>query len=176
MISHNPGGLLTIPAKHMAKTLDAKEVARHNTASCCWLIVYKKVWRHRRDPHLRRARRDNRVDRPSAPTRGVRRASLASRMHGAWTSRRWPPPGPSCWRARLGGEGVLSDKPRAYYRSVGDDLATKTANNPAYHSVSLRPRVFVDVRDVDTTSAICREGISLPVFWALTRVARRVCF
>lgn len=66
----------------MGKTLDAKEVARHNTASCCWLIVYKKVWRHTRDPHLRRARRDNRVDRPSAPTRGVRRASLASRMHG----------------------------------------------------------------------------------------------
>ena len=93
-----------------------------------------------------------------------------------WTSRRWPPPGPSCWRARLGGEGALSEKPRAYYHSVSDDLATKTANNSAYHSVSLRPRVSVDVRDVDTTSAICRGGISLPVFWALTRVARRACY
>jgi hypothetical protein len=43
---------------------------------------------------------------------------------------------------------VLSEKAWAYYHSASDDLTTKVANNTAYRSILLRPRVFVDVRGV----------------------------
>ncbi|CUS13499.1 unnamed protein product [Tuber aestivum] len=69
-------------------------------------------------------------------------------------------------------EKVLSPKAWAYYSSASDDLLTKKHNNTVYQQILLRPRIFRDVRDVDTRTTICSSPIAFPVFVAPAALAR----
>lgn len=67
---------------------------------------------------------------------------------------------------------VLSPKAWAYYFSASDDLLTKQHNNTAYQQILLRPRIFKDVREVDTRTTICSSPVAFPVFVAPAAMAR----
>jgi len=69
-------------------------------------------------------------------------------------------------------EKVLSPKAWAYYFSASDDLLTKQHNNVVYQQILLRPRIFKDVRDVDTRTTICSSPVAFPVFVAPAAMAR----
>ncbi|HEU0076337.1 MAG TPA: alpha-hydroxy acid oxidase, partial [Longimicrobiaceae bacterium] len=55
-----------------------------------------------------------------------------------------------------------------YYAGGADDELTLRANRDAYRTVSLRPRVLVDVSRVDTSLELLGERLALPVLLAPT--------
>lgn len=68
---------------------------------------------------------------------------------------------------------LISPKCRAYYESASDDLFSKAYNNAVYRSILLRPRVFVDCVQCDTsTSLLGQFGIKTPVFVCPAAMAR----
>ncbi|KAL7276586.1 hypothetical protein RUND412_000428 [Rhizina undulata] len=69
-------------------------------------------------------------------------------------------------------EKVLSPKGWAYYWSASDDMKTKERNNWAYGEILLRPRIFVDVEHVDTSTRMLGDKVNLPVFVAPAAMAR----
>ncbi|CAZ84101.1 unnamed protein product [Tuber melanosporum] len=69
-------------------------------------------------------------------------------------------------------EKVLSPKAWAYYFSASDDQLTKRHNNTAYQQILLRPRIFKDVRNVDTRTTMCSSSVAFPVFVAPAAMAR----
>ena len=69
-------------------------------------------------------------------------------------------------------EKLLSPKAWAYYFSASDDLLTKQHNNAAYQQILLRPRIFKDVREVNTRTTICSSPVAFPVFVAPAAMAR----
>lgn len=68
---------------------------------------------------------------------------------------------------------LVSDKCRAYYASASDDLFSKHYNNAVYRSILLRPRVFVDCVQCDTSTSLLGEfGVRTPVFVSPAAMAR----
>jgi isopentenyl diphosphate isomerase/L-lactate dehydrogenase-like FMN-dependent dehydrogenase/predicted heme/steroid binding protein len=67
---------------------------------------------------------------------------------------------------------VISPKGWAYYYSGSDDLVTKNLNSTIYSKVLLRPRIFVDVVKVDTSSSIQGLKTTLPLFVSPAAMAR----
>lgn len=68
---------------------------------------------------------------------------------------------------------LISPKCRAYYESASDDLFSKAYNNAVYRSILLRPRVFVDCVQCDTsTSLLGQFGVKTPVFVCPAAMAR----
>ena len=57
----------------------------------------------------------------------------------------------------------LDDMTHAYYASGSDDEVTLVANKQAWKDISLRPRTFVDVSSVDTSTSVLGTNISFPV-------------
>ncbi|KAK9470336.1 FMN-dependent dehydrogenase-domain-containing protein [Dipodascopsis tothii] len=66
----------------------------------------------------------------------------------------------------------LNDKAWAYYFSASDDHFTKNSNRDIYKSVFLRPRIFKNVSQIDTSSSILGYSTSLPIFVAPAAMAR----
>lgn len=69
---------------------------------------------------------------------------------------------------------VISRKAWAYYFSASDDLITKHANNTAYRSILLRPRIFVDCTRVSLATSILAQPVSVPFFVSPAAMARLV--
>lgn len=68
---------------------------------------------------------------------------------------------------------LVSKKCRAYYDSASDDLFSKFYNNAVYRPILLRPRVFVDCVQCDTsTSLLGQFGVRTPVFVCPAAMAR----
>lgn len=68
---------------------------------------------------------------------------------------------------------LVSAKCRAYYDSASDDLFSKTYNNSVYRNILLRPRVFVDCVQCDTSTSLLDEfGVKTPVFVCPAAMAR----
>lgn len=51
-----------------------------------------------------------------------------------------------------------------YYSSGADDEITLRENHNAFHRIFFRPRVLVDVKEVDTTTTILGHKVALPIF------------
>ncbi|OCK80169.1 putative mitochondrial cytochrome b2 [Lepidopterella palustris CBS 459.81] len=66
----------------------------------------------------------------------------------------------------------LSRKAWAYYFSAGDDLLSKTLNNTVYRQILLRPRVFVDCTNCDTSTSFLGHNVRLPVYVSPAAMAR----
>lgn len=66
----------------------------------------------------------------------------------------------------------LTRKAWAYYYSAADDSITKTANNIAYRSILLRPRIFIDCTKCDLTTNVLGHKISLPLYVSPAAMAR----
>lgn len=68
---------------------------------------------------------------------------------------------------------LVPAKCRAYYYSASDDLFSKEYNNSVYRSILLRPRVFVDCMECDTsTSLLGQFGVRTPIFVCPAAMAR----
>lgn len=66
----------------------------------------------------------------------------------------------------------ISKKAWAYYYSASDDQISKERNNAVYKDISLRPRVFVDVKKCDMSTTLLGQKVDLPVFVAPAAMAR----
>ncbi|KAL2153862.1 hypothetical protein VTH82DRAFT_2538 [Thermothelomyces myriococcoides] len=66
----------------------------------------------------------------------------------------------------------VSKKCWAYYYSAADDLYSKTFNNLAYRNILLRPRVFIDVTNADTSTTLLGHRVSTPLYVSPAAMAR----
>ena len=66
----------------------------------------------------------------------------------------------------------LSQKGWAYYYSAADDLQSKHLNNTVYRSILLRPRVFIDCKDCDTSTSFLGHKLDVPIFVSPAAMAR----
>ncbi|KAK4996158.1 hypothetical protein LTR28_000279 [Elasticomyces elasticus] len=66
----------------------------------------------------------------------------------------------------------ISRKAWAYYYSAGDDLISKSLNNTVYRSILLRPRVFVDCTNCDTSITLLGHKLNIPIFVSPAAMAR----
>ncbi|KAG9228326.1 FMN-dependent dehydrogenase-domain-containing protein [Amylocarpus encephaloides] len=68
----------------------------------------------------------------------------------------------------------LSAKTWAFYSSAATDLHTEGRNNSAYADIGLRPRILVNVKEVDTTTTMLGQKMSVPIFCAPASMAKLV--
>ncbi|KAK5172579.1 uncharacterized protein LTR77_002699 [Saxophila tyrrhenica] len=66
----------------------------------------------------------------------------------------------------------ISRKAWGYYYSAGDDLMSKRLNNRVYSSILMRPRIFVDCTNCDTSTALLGNKVNLPFFVSPAAMAR----
>ncbi|KAF2722140.1 hypothetical protein K431DRAFT_267400 [Polychaeton citri CBS 116435] len=66
----------------------------------------------------------------------------------------------------------ISRKAWGYYYSASDDLVSKTFNNAVYRSILLRPRVFVDCTNCDTSTKVLGHKVNLPFYVSPAAMAR----
>ena len=66
----------------------------------------------------------------------------------------------------------ISKKAWAYYYSASDDLYSKSFNNAAYRSIVLRPRVFVDCTECSTATTFFGHPVRTPVYISPAAMAR----
>ncbi|KAI9716569.1 MAG: hypothetical protein M1812_005300 [Candelaria pacifica] len=66
----------------------------------------------------------------------------------------------------------LSRKAWAYYYSAGDDLLSKRLNNEVYRSILLRPRIFIDCEECDTSTTFLGHRVRIPVYVSPAAMAR----
>ena len=66
----------------------------------------------------------------------------------------------------------ISHKAWAYYYSAADDLLSKELNHAAYRSILLRPRIFIDCENCDTSTRILGQHVSSPVYVSPAAMAR----
>jgi L-lactate dehydrogenase (cytochrome) len=69
---------------------------------------------------------------------------------------------------------TLTPKTWAFYSSAATDLNTKARNNSAYIDIGLRPRILVDVKDVDTSTTMLGQKMSVPIFCSPAAMAKMV--
>ena len=67
---------------------------------------------------------------------------------------------------------TISRKGWAYYYSGADDLVSKNLNNTVYKSILLRPRIFVDCTECDTSITFLGHKVSLPIYVSPAAMAR----
>lgn len=69
---------------------------------------------------------------------------------------------------------TLTQKTWAFYSSAATDLLTKERNNSAYADIGLRPRILVDVNEVDTRTRMLGQKMSVPIFCSPAAMAKMV--
>ncbi|KAI9091147.1 FMN-dependent dehydrogenase-domain-containing protein [Phlyctochytrium arcticum] len=67
---------------------------------------------------------------------------------------------------------VLKPEAWAYYSSGADDELTLQENHAAFHRIWLRPRVLVNVRDVDTSTTMLGSLSNLPIYISATALGK----
>ncbi|CAO3627949.1 unnamed protein product [Cunninghamella blakesleeana] len=67
---------------------------------------------------------------------------------------------------------VLNPVAWAYYSSGADDEVTMRENHNAFHRVWLRPRVLINVKDVDTTTTMLGSKVDFPLYITATALGK----
>ncbi|KAI9257560.1 FMN-dependent dehydrogenase-domain-containing protein [Helicostylum pulchrum] len=67
---------------------------------------------------------------------------------------------------------VLKSDAWAYYSSGSDDEITMRENHSAFHRIWFRPRVMVNVKDVDTSTEMLGSRTSLPLYITATALGK----
>ncbi|KAH8704228.1 putative mitochondrial cytochrome b2 [Talaromyces proteolyticus] len=185
----------------MSKVFDAAEVAKHNTADSCWVILYGKVYdvTDFMDSHpggvkviLKLAGTDATEEYDPIHPPGILEENLKPEaLLGTIDPDTLPKPstdnqpeeeeaeGPPPMESLYNMDEIeqvatkqVSRKAWAYYYSASDDLTTKRFNNEVYRSILLRPRVFIDVTKCDLSTSVIGHKVSLPIFVAPAAMAR----
>lgn len=184
----------------MARTLDAVEVAQHNTPESCWVILYGNVYdvteflpNHPGGSNiiLRLGGKDATEEydpiHPSGTLESHLRqdAKLGSidldtlPKDVAQKEEQHINSGPPPLASLLNLEEIekaatrqISRKAWAYYFSASDDLITKRLNSEAYRSILLRPRIFIDCQKCDLSTSIIGSKVGIPIFVSPAAMAR----
>lgn len=69
-------------------------------------------------------------------------------------------------------EKVLSVEAWAYYSSAADDEITFKENQTAFHRYSLKPKVLVNVKNVDTSTTLFGVKSAIPVYITATALGK----
>lgn len=67
---------------------------------------------------------------------------------------------------------VMEPQAWGYYSSGGDDEITLRDNHLAFQKITMRPRILVNVRDIDMTTTILGQKCSLPLYFTATALAK----
>ncbi|KAL2212441.1 FMN-dependent dehydrogenase [Sarocladium strictum] len=67
---------------------------------------------------------------------------------------------------------LIPKKAWAYYFSASDDLKSKYFNNSVYRDILLRPRVFVDCTQCDTSTTFLGHPVGVPLYVSPAAMAR----
>ncbi|KAF2810754.1 uncharacterized protein BDZ99DRAFT_441322 [Mytilinidion resinicola] len=185
----------------MAKVFDYAEVAKHNTAESCWVVLYGNVYDVTEfvPDHpggskviLQLAGTDATEEYDPIHPPGILEETLkpenklgtidASTLPSSEKSPAQETPdesGPPDLESLLNVDEIeevatkqISRKAWAYYYSAADDLASKSFNNTVYRQILLRPRVFVDCTACDTSTTLVGHKVSLPIYVSPAAMAR----
>jgi len=67
---------------------------------------------------------------------------------------------------------VMEPQAWGYYSSGGDDEITLRDNHMAFQRITMRPRILVNVRDIDMTTSLLGVTSSLPLYFTATALAK----
>lgn len=67
---------------------------------------------------------------------------------------------------------ILTKQAWSYYSSAADDEVTYRENHAAYHRIFFKPKVLVDVREVDTSTKILGEEVPVPFYVSATALCK----
>ncbi|KAI9730551.1 MAG: hypothetical protein M1834_005792 [Cirrosporium novae-zelandiae] len=185
----------------MAKLIDAAEVANHNTPDSCWVILYGKVYdvtkflsKHPGGSKiiLRLAGKDATEQYDPIHPPGTLEANLPAeallgdvdpntlpKTHEAKEEQANEPPAGPPMESLLNLNEIeqvatkkMNKRGWAYYYSAADDLISKRANNIAWRSILLRPRIFVDCEKCDLSTTLLGNKVGMPIFVCPAAMAR----
>ncbi|OJJ95693.1 hypothetical protein ASPACDRAFT_81785 [Aspergillus aculeatus ATCC 16872] len=185
----------------MSKVFDAAEVAKHNTAESCWVILYGKVYdvTNFLSDHpggakiiLKLAGKDateeyDPIHPPGLLEENLKPENFLGTINADTLPKVQAEPAPAA--AETEGpppmESLLnmddfeqvatkniSKKAWAYYYSASDDKVTKHFNTEVYRSILLRPRVFVDCTKCDLDTKLLGHNLGMPIYVSPAAMAR----
>ncbi|PYH86109.1 mitochondrial cytochrome b2 [Aspergillus uvarum CBS 121591] len=185
----------------MSKVFDAAEVAKHNTAESCWVILYGKVYdvTNFLSDHpggakiiLKLAGKDateeyDPIHPPGLLEENLKPENFLGTVNADTLPKVQAEPAPAA--AETEGspsmESLLnmddfeqvatkniSKKAWAYYYSASDDKVTKHFNTEVYRSILLRPRVFVDCTKCDLDTKLLGHNLGMPIYVSPAAMAR----
>merc|ERR1719401_2118855 len=67
---------------------------------------------------------------------------------------------------------VMEPQAWGYYSSGGDDEITLRDNHMAFQRITMRPRILVNVRDIDMTTTVLGVKSSLPLYFTATALGK----
>lgn len=67
---------------------------------------------------------------------------------------------------------ILSNQAWAYYSSGSDDEVTLRENHSAYHRIFFKPRILVDVREIDTSTEMLGSHVDVPFYVSATALCK----
>eukprot|EP00405_Crypthecodinium_cohnii_P022454 CAMPEP_0206465972 /NCGR_PEP_ID=MMETSP0324_2-20121206/28164_1 /ASSEMBLY_ACC=CAM_ASM_000836 /TAXON_ID=2866 /ORGANISM="Crypthecodinium cohnii, Strain Seligo" /LENGTH=511 /DNA_ID=CAMNT_0053938965 /DNA_START=70 /DNA_END=1605 /DNA_ORIENTATION=+ len=67
---------------------------------------------------------------------------------------------------------VMEPQGWGYYSSGGDDEITLRDNHAAFQRITMRPRILVNVRELDLTTTFFNTKVSLPIYFTATALAK----
>ncbi|KAF2033531.1 hypothetical protein EK21DRAFT_86322 [Setomelanomma holmii] len=186
----------------MAKVFDYAEVAKHNTAESCWVVLYGSVYNVTRfiPEHpggskviLQLAGTDATEEydpihppgileenlKPEDKLGTVNPDSLPKEEKTPVQAGDVKDEGPVDLDSILNIDEIeevatkqIPYKGWAYYYSASDDLTSKEFNNKVYRQLLLRPRVFVDCTRCDTSTSFLGHNVKLPIYVSPAAMAR----
>ncbi|KAF2003113.1 L-lactate dehydrogenase [Amniculicola lignicola CBS 123094] len=186
----------------MSKVFDYAEVAKHNTAESCWVVLYGNVYdvtnfipehpggskvilqlagtdaTEEYDPiHPPGILEENL--KPEAKLGTIDPDTLPSAEKSPVETGEAVQEGPVDLENLLNLDEIeevatkqISHKAWAYYFSAADDLGSKNFNNQVYRQILLRPRVFVDCVKCDTSTSFLGHNVKLPIYVSPAAMAR----
>ncbi|KAF2016555.1 hypothetical protein BU24DRAFT_422915 [Aaosphaeria arxii CBS 175.79] len=186
----------------MAKVFDYAEVAKHNTAESCWVVLYGNVYdvtefipehpggskvilqlagtdaTDEYDPiHPPGILEENL--KPENKLGTVNPDTLPTEEKSPVQAGEVAQEGPVDLDTLLNLDEIeevatkqISHKTWAYYYSASDDLASKSFNNRVYRQILLRPRMFVDCTNCDTSTSFLGHNVKLPIYVSPAAMAR----
>ncbi|KAH7117979.1 FMN-dependent dehydrogenase-domain-containing protein [Dendryphion nanum] len=186
----------------MSRVFDYAEVAKHNTAESCWVVLYGNVYdvtdfipehpggakvilqlagtdaTEEYDPiHPPGILEENL--KPENKLGTVNPDTLPSTETSPVETGEVQVEGPVDLDSLLNLDEIeelatkqINRKAWAYYYSASDDLASKSFNNRVYRQILLRPRVFVDCVSCDTSTSFLGHNVKLPIYVSPAAMAR----
>ncbi|KAI1329143.1 FMN-dependent dehydrogenase [Xylariaceae sp. FL0255] len=186
------------------KLISAAEVAKHTGPDSCWVVLYGNVWdvteflpSHPGGSKiiLQLSGQDateeyDPIHPPGTLEENLKPSAKLGRLDPATIPQA---PKPSAEKTPKGDDGPppmesllnldeieavatkrMPERAWAYYFSAGDDMITKTANNTAYRDILLRPRVFLDCTQCDTSISVLggTQKLGIPIYVAPAAMAR----
>ena len=67
---------------------------------------------------------------------------------------------------------ILTKQAWSYYSSAADDEVTHRENHAAYHRIFFKPRILVNVKEVDTSTTMLGEKVGVPFYVSATALCK----